>query len=128
MEIVMTRVLAVMLIVALAVPGGAAAQVPADVWRTFAEKVEVGTEIRVRLEDGTRFRAVMVSAGPEALLLQPKTRAAVPVQAVAYDSIVSIERISAGGMGAAKAAAIGVASGVGAFFAIMAIMFAVVAD
>ena len=124
----MTRLLVMMLVAALTLPASAVAQVPADVWRTFAEKVEVGTEIRVRLEDGKRFRAVMVNAGPDALLLQPKTRVAVPVQSVPYDTIVAIERVQDGGMGAAKAAAIGVASGVGAFFAIMGIMIAVVAD
>jgi hypothetical protein len=119
---------AVLLIVALAFPGGAAAQVPADVWRSFAEKVDVGTEIRVRLTDGTRFRAVLVGTQPDGLLLQPKTRVPVPVQAIPYQTIASLERRGEPGVGAGKAAAIGVATGVGAFFAVMAIVFALVSD
>jgi hypothetical protein len=124
----MKRVLVTMLIAALALPGAAAAQVPADVWRTFAEKVEVGSEVRVRLTDGQRFRAVMVAAGQDALMLQPKTRVPVPVQAVPYAAIASLERSGQSGVGAGKAAAIGIATGVGAFFATMAIILAVVSD
>lgn len=124
----MKRVLVTMMIAALGLPGGVAAQVPADVWRTFAEKVDVGSEVRVRLTDGQRFRAVMVAAGQDALMLQPKTRVPVPVQAVPYTAIASLERSERGGVGAGKAAAIGIATGVGAFFATMAIILAVVSD
>src|SRR5687768_13141292 len=111
----MKRVLVTMMIAALGLPGGAAGQVPADVWRTFAEKVDVGSEVRVRLTDGQRFRAVMVAAGEDALMLQPKTRVPVPVQAVPYTAIASLERSGPSGVGAGKAAAIGIATGVGAF-------------
>ena len=118
----MKRLFAFLLMVALLVPAHAAAQVPPDVWRTFAEQTEVGTELNVRLRDGQRFRAILVGVQDEALLLQPKTRETVPVQAVPYEEIASLERRREGGIGAGKAAAIGVASGVGAFFAIMAII------
>jgi len=118
------RLLAFLLMAALLMPAHAAAQVPPDVWRTFAENTEVGTELNVRLRDGQRFRAILVGVQDGALLLQPKTRQTVPVQAVPYDEIASLERRREGGIGAGKAAAIGVASGVGAFFAIMMIMLA----
>ena len=101
------------------------AQVPADVWRTFAQNIDVGSEMNVRLQDGTRFRATLVGVRDEALLLQPKTRVTVPVQAVPYGDIASLERRKAGGgVGAGKAAAIGVASGVGSFFAMLLILVA----
>src|SRR5688500_14863444 len=118
------RILAVAVIVVMFVPSGAAAQAPDDLWRNFAEKVDVGTELNVRLHDGERFRATLVAAREEALLLQPKTRVPVPVQAVPYDAIASLERRQHGGIGAAKAAAIGVATGAGAFLAIFAILLA----
>jgi hypothetical protein len=71
----------------------------ADLWRAFAEKVEVGSAVRVRLHNGQQFIATLVQARPDAVLLQPKTRVAVPVQPVAYDAILSMERIRTGGIG-----------------------------
>jgi hypothetical protein len=123
-----TRALALLLILALVAPTGAAAQVPPDVWRGFAEKVDPGTEINVRLRDGKRFRAVLVGTRPDSVLLQPKTRITVPVQSVPYDAIASLERRQQGGMSAAKAAAIGVGAGVATFFAIVLIVFAAYDD
>jgi hypothetical protein len=116
------------LVLSLLVPAPAAAQVAADVWRSFAEKIDVGTELNVTLQDGTRFRAMLVGTRGDAVLLQPKTRIAVPVQAVAYGTIVSMERRKAGGAGAGKAAAIGVASGVGTFLGMLLILVATVGD
>ena len=120
----MRTLLTFMLIAALATPAAALAQVRDDVWRGVAAKIDVGTEVHVRLRGGQRFRATLVDARDEAVLLQPKTRVPVPVQAVPYTEILSLERRTHGGMGAAKAAVIGVASGVGAFFAIVAIFVA----
>jgi hypothetical protein len=99
----------------------------AEVWRAFAEKVDVGSPLKVRLNDGRTFTATLVQAQPGALLLQPKTRVPVPVQPVPYDAILSIER-ARGGIGAGKAAAIGVVTGVGAFFATLLIFIAIAYD
>ena len=110
-------------------PHVAPAQTPdaATVWRTFATSVEVGARITVRLQDGRRIAATLVQATPDALLIQPRTRLAVPVQAVPYGDIVSIER-DAQGMSAGKAALIGVASGAATFFGIMLIVIAAAMD
>jgi hypothetical protein len=119
----MKRLMLFFLIVAIAGRSLVYAQVPTDVWRTFAEKVAVGSEMNVRLQDGTRFRATLVGVRDNAVLLQPKTRAAVPVQAVPYEAIASLEPRK-NGNSAAKAAAIGVATGVASFFGILLIMLA----
>jgi hypothetical protein len=50
----------------------------------------------------------------------------VPVQPVPYDAVLSLERRSEGGMSAGKAAAIGVATGAGTFFAILLILLTTV--
>jgi hypothetical protein len=105
---------------------GATAQTSPDVWRNFARRVAVGTELNVELNDGHRLRAMLVGADDNAVLLQPKTRIAVPVQAVSYDSIVRMETRKGSSVG--KAVAIGVAAGVGTFFGIMAVLFAAVGD
>jgi hypothetical protein len=96
---------------------GAFAQAPpqGDIWRAFAQKIDVGTRVKVRLHDGQRVTATLIRADAEELLLQPRTRIPVPVQRIAYDQVALIERDEARGMGAGKAVAIGVASGVGAF-------------
>lgn len=118
----------VRLLVCLLMIQPAAAQVPdaGVLWRTFAAKVEVGSSIKVRLKDGRAFTATLVEAQADALLLQPRTRVPVPVQPVRYESVVSIERVRGSGIGAGKAAAIGVLTGVGAFFATLMIFIAAI--
>jgi len=119
-------IITALLIVLIAVQG-VAAQTTADVWRSFAERVDVGTELNVRLNDGRHMRATLVGVRADAVLLQPKTRIAVPVQAVRYDDIVRMEPRK-GGHGTGKAVAIGVATGVGTFFGIMLLLLAAVGD
>ena len=115
-----------LLIVLMAVQS-VAAQTTADVWRSFAERVDVGTELNVRLNDGRRMRATLVGVRADAVLLQPNTRIPVSIQAVPYNAIVRMEPRKAG-HSAGKAVAIGVAAGVGAFFGIMLLIVAAVAD
>ena len=122
-----TRLLTTTLIIALAASHAIAAQSSADIWRSFAERVEVGTELNVRLSDGQRFRATLVAVRPDAVLMQPKTRVPVPIQAVPYGEIVRLERTRQG-IGGGKAVAIGVATGVGAFFATLAIVLSASLD
>ena len=81
-----------------------------DVWRNFASRVDLGTELNVQLSDGRRVRATLVGVEEDAVLLQPRTRIAVPVQAVRYDDIVRMEPRK-GGHDTGKAVAIGVATG-----------------
>ena len=106
---------------------GSSAQAPAETWREFAERIEVGTELDVRLTDGRRVRATLIGVRDDAVMLQPRTRVPVPVQAVSYIDIVRMER-KGKGIGTGKAVAIGVATGVGALFGMMAIMVALFGD
>ena len=69
------------LVVLMAAPS-VEAQTPSDMWRSFAERVDVGAELSVRLNDGRRLRATLVAVRSDAMLLLPKTRVPVPVQAV----------------------------------------------
>ena len=103
------------------------AQAQPDVWKTFASRIDVGVQLNVRLRNGQRFRATLIEARDDMLYLQPKTRVPVPVQPIAYDTIVSLEQVK-GGVGAGKAVAIGVATGVGAFFGTMLLILAAVGD
>jgi len=104
-----------------------AAQTSSEIWRSFAEKVDVGTELNVRLNNGRRFRATLVGVRDNAMMVQPKTRIPVPIQAVPYEDVLQIERTRSG-IGAGKAVAIGVAAGVGAFFAVVALFMGIAGD
>ena len=114
------------LIVLMAVQG-VTAQTASDAWKTFVERVDVGTELNVRLTDGRRIRATLIGVRDDAVLLQPKTRIPVSIQAVPYDAIVRMEPRKAG-HSAGKAVAIGVATGVGVFFGIMALIVIAIGD
>ena len=116
----------VMLVVLVAAQS-AIAQTAPDVWRSFAERLDVGTELTVRLNDGRSFRATLVGVRTDAMLLQPKTRIPVAIQSVPYEEIVRLERAKPAA-GAGKAVAIGVATGVGTFFGILALLYGVVGD
>ena len=121
------RFITTAVLVALAFARSVSAQTSSEIWRSFAQRVDVGTELNVRLHDGHRLRATLVGVRDDVVLLQPKTRISVPVQAVPYESIAGMERRQ-NGQSTAKAVAIGVASGVGAFFGILAIIFAGIDD
>lgn len=119
--------LALALVVAVQ-PAAAQSADSAQLWRAFAAKLEIGTVVKVRLHEGRSFTATVLEAGPDALMLQPRTRVVVPVQPVRYEEIASLERERKGGIGPGKAAAIGIATGVGAFFATLLIFLAVAMD
>jgi len=123
-------ILILLLVLSIITPTRSLAQTvgDADAWRAFVENVPIGTELNVRLRNGQRFRATIVRTTPDALIALPKTRLPVPIQPIAYDEIASLERHEHGGTNATKAAAIGVASGVGGFFAAMLLIFALVGD
>jgi hypothetical protein len=118
------RVVAAIVIASLLWPGTVAAQV----WRDFAQQVDVGSELKVRLIDGENFRATLVRVDETNLLLQPKTRIPVPVQAVPYDAIASLEPTRKGGIGVGKAIAIGVGTGVAAFWGTLVVVVALWGD
>jgi len=121
----MTRnFIAALIAVALMLPAPAAAQATGDIWRTFAQKLDTGSDVRVRLQNGQRFRATLIDARSDALVLQPRTRRPVPVQSVAYDAITSLERHDNRGSNVGKAIGIGATVGAGTFLAILAIFAA----
>jgi hypothetical protein len=117
---------ALLLIITIATPSFAQTQAQGDIWRAFAQRVDVGTRVKLRLDDGQRVVATLIEANAEGLLVQPRTRVPVPVQRIAYERIASLERDEGRGIGAGKAIAIGVASGVGAFLGTLLILIATI--
>jgi hypothetical protein len=128
-EILMRHAAVLVLIVLLALPHPVFAQSSdAQIWRSFVEKIDLGTTLKVRLKEGQRVKATLVQVSSEAIVLKPKTRVPVPPQSVPWSAIESIEIDRPGGIGPGKAIAIGIASGVGAFFGMVFIALAMVAD
>lgn len=123
------RLTAVILIAALLLPGAAMAQAPgADVWREFAGHFDIGSELNVRLTDGTRFRATLIRVDAAGMMVQPKTRVPVPLQEVPYEAIASLERPKQGGIGVGKAIAIGAGVGAAAFWTMLAVALTIWSD
>jgi hypothetical protein len=124
------RVALVWLVVAVVVcpPAFAQTVVGPDVWRSFAEKLEPGKVLKVRLRNGQRFKATLLQVSPEALTVQPRTRAAVPPQQIPFDAIATLDVDNSKGVSLGKAVAVGAGVAAGAWLAMMAFAFAVWGD
>ena len=94
------------------------AQSQTDVWRTFAKTLTVSADIDVRLRDGERFRATLVAATDDRVLVQPRTRIPVPVQPIPYDAVTRLAPHQDNHR-SARAAAIGTAAGAGSVLVIL---------
>ena len=123
----MMSMLAMLLVVLIAAPRAHAQAAIAgpDVWRSFATRIEPGKTLRVRLTNGQRFKATLLQVSDEGLTVQPKTRAPVPPQVVPFAGVASLEIDTGKGANVGKAIAIGAGVAAGAFFGLMALMFAV---
>jgi hypothetical protein len=125
----MTPIVACGLAALLALPPQLHAQIVGpEIWRAFAEKLEPGKTLKIRLKDGSRFRATLLHVSPDAMTVQPRTRAAVPPQRVLFDRIETMEVDHGKGVGIGKAVAVGASVAAGAWLALMAIAFAVWGD
>jgi hypothetical protein len=63
-----------------------------DVWRAFAERLEVGSYVTVRLQHGPKLKGHIIQVAGDTLRIQPKTRLPVPLREVPFAEIESIER------------------------------------
>jgi hypothetical protein len=84
--------LVVTLVVLLVAPAYVQGIAPSpDLWRSFAEKIEPGKTVKVRLMTGQRFKATLLQVSTDGMIVQPKTRAPVPPQVVPFDQVASLE-------------------------------------
>ena len=94
-------------------------QEPPEVWQAFAEKLESGAYIRVKLKDGKQVKGYFIPSSGDSLRVRPKTRIQVPIRDFKFVDIESIDRQHDGWSPGAKVAT-GVAIGVGAVLALAA--------
>jgi|GraSoiStandDraft_8_1057269.scaffolds.fasta_scaffold1200523_1 hypothetical protein len=115
-------VLVALLVVVAALPSSAQTIDDASAWRLLAEKLDPGTAVDLRLRDGHHFKATFIAARGDVLVVQRKTRIPVPVEAVQYESVASLARVSDTGMSAGKVTAIALGSAgaaIGVFFLVL---------
>src|SRR5215204_4790361 len=92
-----TRLITLLLITSTALPLSAQATVPnPDVWRTVTAVLEPGALIVLKTRDGHRMKGTLLQRTGDAILLQEKTRIAVPPREVPLTSITAIERSRSG--------------------------------
>lgn len=137
----MRRVLAVTLMVAMATSGCASAAGPrmattmtqpgvvsTAAMADYVVRLPAGSKVRVERTDGGVLRGTLMKATADSIVVQKNTRMPETPVEVPMGQIARVTVDSGGGASTGKAIAIGIASGVGAFFAILGIAFAAVGD
>ncbi len=102
------------LIVLLAAPSAMARhrQESPEVWHAFADKLEAGAYVSVRLKNHKKVKGHFIQATDTAIRVKPKTRVPVSIRDFRFDDIESIERQKEGWSAGAKVLT-GVGVGVG---------------
>ena len=99
-------------------------QAPPQVWRQFAEKLQVGSLVRVRTSDGPAQTGTLLVVEEDAITLNPKTRISEPARRIRFDVIVEIEPVREGAQQLAKAVAIGAGVGGATFLGLLMLLAA----
>jgi hypothetical protein len=115
---VMKRAWAITIIAALmfSAPAAAGERAPdpqrtGDLWRTFVQRVPIGSVVKIRTQDGERLTAILFVVDEAGMIVKPKTRYAEPARRIAFERLDNVE-VQRPGVNYGKAAAIG--AGVGA--------------
>jgi len=93
-------------------------QEPPEVWQAFAQKLESGAFVRVRLKSGSEVKGYFIPSAGDTFRVLPKTRIAVPIRDFQFSDIKSIDRQHEGWAPGWKVLT-GVAVGVGATFLLL---------
>ena len=83
-----------LLVLLMAAPSAMATQrrESPDVWRAFAEKLEAGAFVSVRLQNGAKVKGHLIQVAGDTLRVKPKTRIPVPIRDLPFAEIESIQR------------------------------------
>lgn len=88
-------------------------------WFSYAEKLPIGSTVRVRTTDGKRHAAVLALVDRDGITIELKSRIPEPARRIRYDEIQQLE-LKTNGASMVKAAAIGA----GAFIGLLALLAA----
>jgi len=90
----------------------------------FVQPIPAGSRVKVERAKGDTIRGTILKTTPDSLVVQRNTRVPETPVEVPYSTIARVTLEDGRGSSVAKAVGIGVASGVGSFFAILAIFAA----
>jgi hypothetical protein len=93
-------------------------------WYSYAQKLPIGSTVRLRTADGKRHNAVLAVVDPDAITVELKSRIPEPARRIPYAEIQQLELKTANGASMAKAAAVGAAIGAGTFVGLLALLAA----
>ncbi len=125
----MKRLISSFVLIALFVPGAAVAGQGSIIerspgyWYSYAEKLPIGSTVRLRTTDGTRRTAVLTHVDQDGITVELKSRIPEPARRVPFDQIQQLE-LKTNGSSIAKAAAVGSAIGAGTFLGLLALLAA----
>ena len=92
----------------------------------YAQRIPIGSRVRVELADGHRVRGTLMKADAASVVVSPATRIPEPPIEVAIGTVRRIELDQSSNM--AKSIVIGAATGVAATFGVLFLLFALVDD
>lgn len=92
----------------------------AEYWYSYAEKLPIGSSVRVRTTEGKRFTAVLSLVERDGITVEFRTRIPEPARRFTYDEIQQLEP-KTNGSSIAKAAAVGSAIAAGTFLGLLAL-------
>ena len=119
MRALIASVLAVTLICTVTV--GARPQVSPDVWRNVAQKLSIGSIVKIRTVSREQVTGILFAVDDQGLIVKPRTRVPEPARRVAYDQIDDL-RLEGHRTGFGKAAGIGAAIGASVFAVMILIL------
>jgi hypothetical protein len=90
----------------------------------YVQRIPAGSKVKVERTDVTSLRGTLMKASGEGIVVQKNTRIPEAPVEIPIARIARVTTEGGGGMSTGKAIGIGIASGVGAFFAILAILAA----
>ena len=126
----MKRVISIVVLMALIAPAVAMAGQGTVVdrtpgyWYSYAERLPIGSTVRLRTTDGRRHTAVLAVVDRDGITIELKSRIPEPARRIPYEQIQQLELKTANGASMAKAAAVGAAIGAGTFVGLLALLAA----
>jgi hypothetical protein len=90
-------------------------------WYSYAEKLPIGSTVRLRTTDGKRHTAVLALVDRDGITVELKSRIPEPARRIPYAEIQQLE-LKTNGASMVKAAAIGAAIGAGVFVGLLALL------
>ncbi len=94
----------------------------------YVQRIAAGSKVRVERTDGGSLKGTLMKATPDAITVQRNSRLPEPPIDIPIASIARVTLETGGGTSTGKAIAIGIASGVGVFLGILAILAASLDD